>query len=191
VDWMSKKDKISAICKKVADFEVKQTAVGRRSSVTIAVISLVMYVLPSYAPRYHTLSSFPERMELVLPCTLLPVATLFLAIINMALFRVHSPADIDAALAEPSKLARVYQSMIQNTLEQTALAIPIYTVAGTILPSSRLVVVPYVAILFFIGRIAFFLGYSRSAPGRSIGFTLTVIPTLLLFLEVLVHQFLF
>jgi uncharacterized MAPEG superfamily protein len=130
-------------------------------------------------------------MELVLPCTLLPVATLFLAIINMALFRVHSPADIDAALAEPSKLARVYQSMIQNTLEQTALAIPIYTVAGTILPSSRLVVVPYVAILFFIGRIAFFLGYSRSAPGRSIGFTLTVIPTLLLFLEVLVHQFLF
>jgi hypothetical protein len=158
--------------------------------VTMATIALIMYVLPFYAPRYQDISSFSERMELVLPWTLLPVTTLFLAIFNMVLFRIHSPADIDAGLAEPSELARVYQSIIQNTLEQTALAIPIYTVAGVILPASRLIVILFVAILFFIGRIAFFLGYSHSAPGRSIGFTLTVIPTLLLFLEILLRQLL-
>ncbi len=175
-------------------FEKKQSSVGWRGLLTISFILLIFYVIPRSLPlpfsddlnQSTSLStlSLKERIEYFIPWILLPIFMLLVAILRMIVLRLHSPSDIDAALTEPTKIAIMYQSIIQNTLEQTVIAIPIYIVAIVLFPISRLMSIPAASLLFFLGRIAFMIGYPYGAPGRSIGFALTLIPSILLFVEI-------
>lgn len=147
-------------------------------------IFLAMYVIP----LWHSLEgaenwSTPTRLEWALTLTLPPTATLLALVMRQAFFRMSSPADIDAALQKPTLRASIQQSQIQNTLEQLVMAVPVYLCASVHLPSSRLMALPMAASLFVIGRFLFVMGYDKSSPGRAFGFILTVIPTLLLLLE--------
>jgi len=64
------------------------------------------------------------------------------------------------------------QSLLQNTLEQTVIAIMVYMAWAVTMPAEWSSVVPMAAILFAVGRVLFFSGYEKGAPSRALGFAL-------------------
>jgi uncharacterized membrane protein YecN with MAPEG domain len=72
------------------------------------------------------------------------------------------------------------QALLQNTLEQTAIAIPVYLCWGVVASHAMLAMVAAAGILFLAGRLLFFIGYSGGAASRAFGFALTFYPTLVL-----------
>ena len=66
-----------------------------------------------------------------------------------------------------------------NTVEQVVLAAIAWTGLALYLPSDMLPVIPVLAVVFFIGRIAFFIGYLIQPIARAYGMVLTAFPTLI------------
>jgi hypothetical protein len=151
-------------------------------------ICIALYVIPHCFPIPESMQqmSVASRLEWSLKLSLIPTATLIVLILRQAFFRMSSADDIDAALKKPTQRATVQQSQIQNTLEQLVIAVPVYTCAAVQFESSRLLAIPMAAGLFLCGRIAFVLGYDKSSPGRAFGFSITLMPTILLLVEVVV-----
>ena len=81
--------------------------------------------------------------------------------------------DIDAGAAQGgTERAKMLQSLLQNTLEQTVIASLVYLAWAVMMPPRWLSVVPMAAILFSFGRILFFVGYEKGAASRALGFAL-------------------
>ncbi len=76
--------------------------------------------------------------------------------------------------------------MFRVSLEQMALALPVYAAWVVLAPTHLLAVVPAASSLFLLGRVLFFYGYARGASGRALGFALTFYPTVLLLIGALV-----
>ena len=62
-------------------------------------------------------------------------------------------------------------------IRRAALAVAAYLIWASSLPFHWLRAIPVAALLFVTGRIFFALGYERGAPGRAMGFGLTMYPT--------------
>ena len=93
--------------------------------------------------------------------------------------RFSSPADIaGSAYAAPSPGLAVSRAVLQNSLEQTVLAIGAHLALAATLRGRELVLIPTFVALFLIGRIWFAIGYQRGPGGRSAGMVLTFAPTL-------------
>ena len=84
------------------------------------------------------------------------------------------------ALTEGTSRAKLLQALLQNTLEQLALALPVYLACSFAFPSRFLGLIPASAAMFFVGRVLFYIGYSGGAPSRAFGFAFTFYPTVLL-----------
>ena len=78
--------------------------------------------------------------------------------------------------------AKLLQALIQNSLEQTTLAIAAYGAWLFARTEASAGTVVYCACLFSIGRVLFYLGYARGAAARALGFALTFYPTVGLFI---------
>lgn len=124
--------------------------------------------------------SIHERLSVALAACLLPVLSLTVSIARLAKHRFFTPEDIDggAGISEDTTQAKLLQTLIQNTLEQTVIAVPLYLAWACLVPSAWLSVVPLAALLFALGRVLFFWGYGHGAPARSIGFALTFYPSM-------------
>jgi len=123
------------------------------------------------------------RLALWAGCSLAVVFWLILSIGALARHRFFHAEDIDGSgLTEGSKAAAIKQAVLQNTLEQGAIAFIVYGAVATFVPYTMLSVLPAAAGLFFIGRLFFRIGYAGGAPSRAFGFALTFYPTVLLFL---------
>ena len=133
--------------------------------------------------------SFPHNLAVIYKLTLAikaaaaPTFFLALSVAALARDRFFNPADIDggALSTHGSAKAKILQSILQNTLDESVLAIVVYLFWATVMPSELLSVISCAAILFVLGRILFALGYAKGAPARSIGFALTFFPTVLMF----------
>ncbi len=109
---------------------------------------------------------------------MLPLICLALMIAVMARARFLSADDIDAGSdLERGKKTCGYQSILQNTLEQTVLSTATYIIWSVSMPTAMQVVPASAAVLFVAGRVFFFCGYNRGAPARAFGFGLTFYPT--------------
>ncbi len=118
------------------------------------------------------LSAF-ARLSIAIKASLVPAIFLAISIGRLAKHRFFTPEDIDGGgLTHATDQAKLLQSLLQNTLEQFALASVSYCAWAIVMPSVWLSVVPLAAIAFAIGRIMFFIGYKHGAASRSIGFTL-------------------
>jgi hypothetical protein len=103
---------------------------------------------------------------------------LFLAVARLAAHRFLSPQDIaGAGLTTATPRARVLAALVQNTLEQTVLAVVTYGVWLALAGPARGLLVVACAVLFGAGRLLFFLGYEHGAAARAVGFGLTFYPT--------------
>jgi uncharacterized membrane protein YecN with MAPEG domain len=127
-----------------------------------------------------------NRLEVLSYSFILPTLFLLISIGRLAKHRFFSAEDIDGSgLTQGSQQARILQSIIQNTLEQLVIALPIYFAWSTLAPSLWLSAVPICSALFLLGRILFATGYKHGAPARSFGFALTFYSSAVLLLALL------
>ncbi|HEY0179453.1 MAG TPA: MAPEG family protein [Dokdonella sp.] len=116
-------------------------------------------------------------------CLLLPMLPLAIAVARLAAHRFFTPADIDGSgLTAGTAPARLLQALLQNTLEQVALAVPTYAAALYAAPATAGRASVAAACLFLLGRVLFFARYRHGAAARALGFALTFYPTVLLLL---------
>lgn len=145
----------------------------------LAISLIVLGVAIAVAPR----SLLPEQGALpaivhALSWDILLVAWLVAGVGMLARHRFFSPADIDGGgLSEGTAVAKMLQSILQNTLEQTVLALATHLIWAAVMPAHWQAAVPAAAMLFFIGRFLFWRGYASGAPARALGFTLSFYPT--------------
>ena len=136
-------------------------------------------------PNFPSQTPVVLRLKLAAWATLAPAAVLFVCIARLAKHRFTTPQDIHgSALTEGTERARLLQALLQNTLEQAVLAIPVYLATALVFPPRLLPLVAAAAALFVIGRIAFFRGYAAGAPSRAAGFGLTFYPSVALLISV-------
>jgi len=118
------------------------------------------------------------RIAWALKWALLPVLTLMVSIMRVANHRFSSPEDIDGSgLTDGTPEVRVLRAVLQNTLEQSVLAVAAYVIWSVVMPYNWLRSIPIGAALFVSGRLLFVRGYAQGAPGRATGFGLTAYPT--------------
>lgn len=118
------------------------------------------------------------RLAWALQWSLLPVLTLIIAIARVGNFRFSSPEDIDGSgLTNASPQIQILHAVLQNTLEQTVLAVVTYLIWAATMPHGWLRAIPVAAALFIFGRVLFARGYSKGAGGRAMGFGLTMYGT--------------
>jgi hypothetical protein len=114
-------------------------------------------------------------------CPLLVAALLVLGWVvvgNLARLRFFSAQDIHGASAtSESETVRVERAVLQNTVEQALLAVPVQWALELLLPTQQLGILYALSGLFCVGRLAFWLGYRRGAGARSFGFAATFYPT--------------
>lgn len=91
--------------------------------------------------------------------------------------RFWTPADRHgSAFRGPSKAIGVRAAVLQNSLEQTVLAVGANFVLATLLRESELVLIPLLVLLYLAGRATFAWGYARSPIARAFGMALTAAP---------------
>lgn len=147
-------------------------AAGMAGGLTMTLAALSWTDLPAVG------ASLDARAIVWARCATITTLPLLLAIALLARHRFFSDADIDgASLSSPSPRAALLQAMLQNTLEQTVLASLAQAAWLLLGPADRHGLVLVCAGLFAIGRMLFFLGYSRGATARALGFTLTFYPS--------------
>lgn len=130
-------------------------------------------------------SDLSSRATVASWALVLPAFALFVCIARLAKHRFFTPEDIHGSgLTGGTGKAKLLQALLQNTLEQSCLALPVYIATSVVAPAPLLPVVPAAAAMFLVGRLFFFAGYANGAPSRAYGFGLTFYPTVFLLLFV-------
>jgi hypothetical protein len=153
----------------------------------LATALIVLWAAPQFVPAHFLIGDeMGVRLRAAAWSIVLASFPLFVCIARLAKHRFFTPADIHGSgLTEGTVRARLLQALLQNTLEQTALAAAVYLGAALILPLNRVPAVPAAAVMFVIGRVLFFARYRHGAPARAYGFALTFYPTVVLLLATL------
>jgi hypothetical protein len=164
--------------KTAPNFAREQRAVAIRMALAVLLsavaVGVAVFLCWKGAPE-----SFEARLTSALVCDLAVVAWLAACIANVARLRFLSATDIaGSAGATATERVRFAGAILQNTLEQVALAVPVHLALACALPraSESLVVL---AALFCLGRVLFWRGYTAGAGGRALGFALTFYPTVM------------
>lgn len=105
-----------------------------------------------------------------------PGLVLIALIGRLAQRRFMDDAAVDGAGFAPGSGGEIDQRVLQNTLEQIALALCIWPLSGFVLGAGMPLVL---GLAFAIARIAFWVGYRISPPLRAFGFAATFYPTIL------------
>jgi MAPEG family len=117
-----------------------------------------------------------ERLAFAVRWLLVPGLCLFAGIGLVANQRFLKPDAIDGERRVESKSFEINQRYNQNTLEQLALAAVAWTGLALALPVDQLGVIARLAVLFGVGRAAFWLGYLYAPWARAFGMGLTAYP---------------
>jgi uncharacterized MAPEG superfamily protein len=160
----------------------KQRGVLRNMLIALAITIALLTAVIIWPPVIFTpLTPLIDRFALTLGWDSLVLLCLVLSIGNLARHRFFTPADIDGGgLTSATERARVYQAILQNTLEQTVIAVIAHLVWTAVTDPGWYAAVPVAALMFVIGRILFAVGYAGGAPARAFGFALTFYPTVFL-----------
>ena len=122
-----------------------------------------------------------DRLAVAAQCALVPGLFMMIAVARMARQRFFSPEDIDGGVTSTdTPRAQLLQTLLQNTLEQSVIALLVYLGWALAMPATWLSVVPVAALAFAIGRILFFLGYEQGAASRALGFAMTFYPSVIM-----------
>ena len=128
------------------------------------------------------------RLTVMAAAMSVPLIFMVISVARLARHRFFTPEDIDGSgLTVGSGKAHVLQSLLQNTLEQAVISGLVYVVWAVLMPGETLSVIVLAAGLFFLGRVLFFAGYEKGAPGRALGFTLSFYPSAVMLLVFLLH----
>lgn len=160
----------------------------RRGIITGAVLTIAGLAAGiAFLPTSLTIdSSMGDRLAYALKADILVICWLLHSIGRLGGHRFNTPEDIDGSgLTTGTEQAKVLQSILQNTLEQTILAISLHLIWAVVMPVSWIPGILAAAILFFAGRFLFMRGYVGGAPARALGFSLTFYPSILMLLIII------
>jgi hypothetical protein len=117
-----------------------------------------------------------DRLAFAWRWMLIPGFTLFLGVGFAAASRFFLPDAIDGERRVENKAFEINLRYNLNTTEQLALAAVAWSGLALVLPPESLGLIPRLAILFGIGRVAFWLGYLFAPWARGFGMGLTSYP---------------
>lgn len=151
----------------------------------VATLLALTVAIVAQPPAFTPSQGHPGALAHALSWDVLIVACLMVNIGLLARHRFFTPDDIDGGgLSRGTPQAQMLQSTLQNTLEQTVLAISVHAIWATSMPDTWQGAVPAAAMLFLLGRVLFSRGYARGAPARAPGFALTFYPSVAMVLLV-------
>ena len=154
------------------------------ATVTVVVITGMILAAPELlSPEAST----GERIAFALRADAFVALWLGISIGLLARHRFFTPEDIDGGgLTRGTETANILQASLQNSLEQTVLAVLAHLTWAVLMPASWLPVIPATVVLFLVGRVLFLRGYRGGAPSRAVGFALTFYPSVLMLIIVAV-----
>jgi uncharacterized MAPEG superfamily protein len=157
-------------------FEQEQRGVALRMAAALCVTVLVSTTCLYEGAAAPT--PLAERLIVTAKADVFVLCWLAATIGNVARLRFFSIEDI-AGRGSGSSTAAVgrAKAVLQNTLEQVVLAVPVH-VALAILVGSSVPLIVALATLFAIGRLLFWIGYAKGPEARAFGFALTFYPSL-------------
>lgn len=163
----------------------KQTVVAASMGLGIVTSLLMLYVGTSVGCGEwgRQFTDMGDRLLLLSQTLAVPAFFMTICIGRLASHRFFTPEDIDGDPHHPdTPLAIELQRVLQNTLEQSVLALLVYTIWAVSAPERWLLTLPLAAVLFAVGRMLFMAWHSKGAVGRALGFVLTFYPSLVLLL---------
>ncbi|MFW6076685.1 MAG: MAPEG family protein [Hyphomicrobiales bacterium] len=132
-----------------------------------------------------------DRLAFALQASVLVLFWVAVGVLMVSTARMSSPRDIGGSAAgPPSERLAVRIAFLQNTLEQAVLAAGLYVALATLLSGDWLSLIVVGVVFFGAGRVLFLRGYAKGVDGRSLGMSLTMMPTLLGYALALVLIFL-
>jgi len=167
---------------------VKQRGVLKGISIGAAItVAVIVGAILSGPMVLSPEATIAERLSFALWADVFIALWLGISIALLARHRYFTPEDIDGGgLTRGSETASVLQATLQNTLEQTVLAVLVHVTWATLMPVSWMSAIPAAVVLFLCGRLLFLLGYRGGAPSRALGFALTYYPSVLMLAIVVV-----
>ena len=132
-------------------------------------------------------ASAGERLAFAISADAFIALWLGISVGLLARHRFFTPEDIDGGgLSRGSETANVLQSTLQNTLEQSVLAVLAHLAWSILMPVTWISAIPAAVFLFLCGRVLFVRGYRGGAPSRALGFALTYYPSVVMVIVVVV-----
>ena len=119
-----------------------------------------------------------SRLAYMLTWLLLPGLALLIGVQGAARRGFYRDA-IDGTRTPTSPALEINLRYNTNTVEQVLLAAIAWAGLALYLPKDQLALIPVLAIVFFAGRLAFFIGYLIYPMARAYGMVLTAAPTLI------------
>jgi uncharacterized membrane protein YecN with MAPEG domain len=161
---------------------VKQRRVLKGIIVGATITFVVIVGAISAGPRLlSSEATVGERLAFALWADAFIALWLGISVGSLARHRFFTPEDIDGGgLTHGSETANILQTTLQNTLEQTVLAVLVHLAWAVLMPVSWMSAIPAAVILFLCGRVLFVRGYRGGAPSRAAGFALTYYPSVLM-----------
>ncbi len=174
------------------DMAAEEWAIRRDTSIAFVVTVAAFFAAYRFLPGLIDLpETIADRLGFAALAWAVPCLVLLVAIMLVSTGRRFSPQDIGGqAAGPPSDKLAVKAAFLQNTLEQTVLAAGFYLALAAVAGGAWLALLPASAGLFVAGRLLFYLGYERGAKGRSLGMSLTMLPSFVGYL-VVAWQFVF
>lgn len=161
---------------------------GIRIGTTIALIVTIAGFVAAYRvlPMGVDLpTELPERLSFAAVGGACVTLVVMVAILMVSTTRRFSPADIGGqAAGPPSQKLAVKSAFLQNTLEQAFIAWGFFLGLAALAGGAWLALIPVSVVLFWIGRVLFYMGYERGARGRSLGMSLTMLPSVVGYLVI-------
>jgi uncharacterized membrane protein YecN with MAPEG domain len=159
---------------------------GMIAGATLAVVVLGAAIL--MGPSLLSPAASPaERVAFALRMDAFLALWLGISIGVLAKHRFFTPEDIDGGgLTHGTETAHILQAALQNTLEQTVLAVLVHSVWAVVMPIDWLSAIPAAVVLFLLGRVLFLRGYRGGAPSRALGFALTFYPSMFMLIAIVV-----
>lgn len=139
---------------------------------------VVLWFVPGHYPwPLPDLDSVADRIAFTLKWSVLPASMLAAGVLAVSNARFFSEA-IDPLAGREGRLTQVCIRYLQNTLEQFVLMLVASLALAANLEPAQMTWIPALALLWTVGRIAFWVGYAIDPLARTFGFALTFVPTL-------------
>lgn len=163
------------------DLAQEQRRILRNSAFGLLFCSLILTAAHWSIPRQFRMpgEDLASLLTFWAGCALLTVLWVFVGFAIVARGRRHSPDDIGgSAFAPPSPRIAIPVAFLQNTVEQSFMAVIVQIAVLLLAGGQMAALVAGQVFLFAIGRITFLAGYPKGAGGRAFGLAVTALPTL-------------
>ena len=169
------------------DLAAEQRQIRKRSALAFLLCAAVSAGCVLFLPQ---IISYPvalaDRLAFAAQTSVVYFLFVLAAVRLVSSGRYGSEADIGgAAKGAPSPALAVKAAFLQNTLEQSFLAVGAHLVLGSLADGRWLGLLIASPVLFTIGRVSFYHCYSSGAGARAFGMATTALATLTLYLVAL------